>query len=62
MKSILAFMLMVGSCSPIQPIADDIEKIVDNDAITIKVDKDSFQKDTDVKIDIEVSNHHDAPK
>ncbi len=61
MKIALALLALVGSCSPIQPIADDIEKIADDNILTIKVEKEALQKDTDVKINVEVINK-DAPK
>ena len=35
---------------------DDVEKIADNDAITIKADKDCFQKNTDLEISVKVTN------
>ena len=46
----------MNSCAGFQGVADDVEKMVDNDAIVVKVDKDSFQKDTDVDVEIHVTN------
>lgn len=37
-------------------VADDIEKIADNDAITIKCDKDALNQNTDVHIIVDVVN------
>lgn len=48
--------LLLSSCQYIPQITDDIEKMVDDDAITIKCDKDCFQKDTDVTVHVEVRN------
>jgi hypothetical protein len=43
-------------CGAMPQIADDIEKIADNDAITIKCDKDCFQRDTDIHVNVDVVN------
>jgi hypothetical protein len=48
--------MFLQSCQGFQGVADDIEKIADNDAIIIKVDKDAIQKDTDVNVSVEVTN------
>jgi len=48
--------LFMHSCAAFTPIMDDVEKIADNDAITLKCDKDTFQKNTDVHIAIDVIN------
>jgi hypothetical protein len=58
---IIGFFLLLQSCTGLLPIADDVEKMVDNDAIIIKVDKDAFQKDTDITISVDVKNK-DTPK
>lgn len=47
---------VLSSCQYVPQIADDIEKIATDDAITIKCDKDCFQKDTDVTVHVEVRN------
>ena len=57
MKPLILFSLFfLYACSGMPQIADDIEKIADNDAITLKVDKDAFARETDVHIIIDVVN------
>lgn len=46
----------LSSCQCLPEIANDIEKIADNDAITINCNKDCFQRDTDVEVSIKVLN------
>jgi len=46
----------LSSCSMLPQISSDIEKIANNDAVTIKCDKDCFQKDTDVSVVVEIKN------
>lgn len=48
----LAF--LVSSCAAMPQFFDDAEKVLTDDCITIKVDKDAFQRDTDVKITVDV--------
>lgn len=48
--------LFLNSCAAFTPVMDDVEKMVDDDAITIKCDKDAFQKDTNVHINLDVVN------
>lgn len=50
------FAMLISSCTSFPQIADDIEKIANNDAITIKVDKDAFVRDTDVIVEVRVIN------
>lgn len=57
MLFILAFaVIFLSSCQYLPQVMDNIEKIADNDAIIIKCDKDAFQKQTDVKITVDVIN------
>ncbi len=49
-------LLFLSSCQYLPQICDDVEKMVDNDAVTIKCDKDCFQKDTDVEVSVKVIN------
>lgn len=49
-------LLLLTGCQYIPQVADDIEKIADNDAIYISCDKDCFQKDTDVEVSVKVTN------
>lgn len=58
---IIFFVISIGlffitSCQYIPQVADDLEKVLDNDAITIKCDKDCFQKQTDVEVSVKVTN------
>jgi len=56
MKLILVSLLamFLPACTPeFFKTADDI---LTNDAITVQVDKDAFQKDTDVRVNVEVVN------
>jgi hypothetical protein len=49
-------MLLTG-CSQLFPgLFTTIDDIETQETITLKVDKEAFQKDTDVKISIEVTN------
>ena len=56
MRFTLIMLTFLTSCSSLMPLADDVEKMVDNDAITIKVDKDAIQRDTDVTVNVQVTN------
>lgn len=49
-------LIFLSSCQYLPQVCDDIEKIADNDAVTIKCDKDCFQKDTDVEVSVKVLN------
>lgn len=53
-------MASFSGCSSLPQIADDAKEILTDDCITIKVDRDAFQKDTDIKLNLEVINK-DAP-
>ncbi len=57
MKPLILFSLFfLYACSGMPQVADDIEKIADNDAITIKCDKDALNQNTDVHIIVDVVN------
>lgn len=43
------------------PIADDMEKMADDTAIKIEVSREALQKETDLKVTVEVQNK-DEPK
>jgi len=50
------------SCAAFTPIMDDVKEIANNDAITIKCDKDTLQKsNTDLHLVLDVVNK-DPPK
>lgn len=48
--------IFFSSCQYLPQAFDDIEKIANNDAITIKCDKDCFQKKNDMTIQIAIKN------
>jgi hypothetical protein len=48
--------LIITSCQFVPEISSDLEKVLDNDAVTVKCDKDCFQKDTDVTVHVEIKN------
>lgn len=56
------FLLIIGacmcctSCAALPQLASSMEAIATDDAIKISVDKDAFQKSTDVKVTVEVIN------
>lgn len=63
MKAIFCITLMalLSSCSYLPEISSDVEKVLTDDAVIIKVDKDAFQKDTDVNINVDIRNK-DVPQ
>ena len=57
MRCLLIFSgLLLNACSALMPFADDMEKVLDDDVIQLKVSKDAFAKETDVKINVEILN------
>lgn len=52
--------LLLCSCSSMPEFFKTVDDIATDDAITIKVDRDAFKKDTDVHILVDVLNK-DAP-
>lgn len=54
--SIISVCLFLNSCAGFQGVADDVEKVLNNDAITVKVDKDAFDKNTNVRVQVDVQN------
>lgn len=57
MKALLLIsILFLYSCAALEPVSDDIKEIANNDAVTVKVDRDSFQKDTDVHVSVDILN------
>lgn len=52
----MTVIFILTSCSALPYLADDVEKIADDNAVTVKVNKEAMQKDTDVKISIDVLN------
>lgn len=52
--SLLVILFLTTSCTP--ELFKAAEDVLTDDAITVKVDKDAFQRDTDVKVNIEVIN------
>jgi hypothetical protein len=55
--SFVAFSTLLTGCAQLLPgLFSAVEDIETQEAITLTVDKEAFQKDTDVKISIEVTN------
>ncbi len=55
--SLVALSMLLTGCSQMLPgLFSAVEDIETQEAITLTVDKEAFQKDTDVKISIEVTN------
>jgi hypothetical protein len=48
--------LFLNACAGFQGAADDIEKIADNDAVVIKVEREAIQKDSNLKIQVDLVN------
>ena len=55
--SLVSLSLLLTGCAQMLPgLFSAVEDIETQEAITLTVDKEAFQKDTDVKISIEVTN------
>ena len=55
--SLVALSMLLTGCAQLLPgLFSAVEDIETQEAITLTVDKEAFQKDTDVKISIEVTN------
>lgn len=55
--SFVSLSLLLTGCAQMLPgLFSAVEDIETQEAITLTVDKEAFQKDTDVKISIEVTN------
>jgi hypothetical protein len=55
--SFAALSMLLTGCAQLLPgLFSAVEDIETQEAITLTVDKEAFQKDTDVKISIEVTN------
>jgi len=46
--------LMLTSCATLPELYKSIDDIATDDAITVKVDRDAFQKDTDVHVRVDI--------
>lgn len=56
-KNVALFAIFfLSSCASMPSLFDNIEKIATDDAITVKVDRDAFKKETDVSVNVEVKN------
>lgn len=53
--SLMALLSLYG-CTAIPELYKTVDDIATDDAITIKVDRDAFQRDTDVSVSVEVRN------
>lgn len=49
-------MMTTTGCQYIPEMTKAVEEIATDDAITIAIDKDAFQKETDVSVNIEIKN------
>ncbi len=49
-------LLILSACATLPDLYKSIDDISTDDAITIKVDKDAFQKDTDVSVSVKIKN------
>lgn len=47
--------IVLCGCAALPELAHTVENIANDDAITIKVDKDAFQKSTDVEVSVKVN-------
>ena len=57
--SLVALSMLLTGCAQLLPgLFSAVEDIETQEAITLTVDKEAFQKDTDVKISIEVTNKY----
>lgn len=52
----VVFLFCLCGCQYLPNVADDITEIANNDAITIKCDKDCFQRETDVTVSVQIKN------
>lgn len=52
------FILLTG-CASLPDLFKTVDDIATDDAITVKVDRDAIQKDTDVQINVTVKNKDD---
>lgn len=48
--------LFLSGCTALPQLSQSLEHIATDDAIKISVDKDAFQKQTDVRVTVEVIN------
>lgn len=53
---LVSIIIFLQSCQGFQGVADDVKDMVNNDAITVKVDKDAINEKTNVNVSIEVTN------
>jgi hypothetical protein len=53
-STLVASFLLYG-CAALPELAHTVENIANDDAITVKVDKDAFQKSTDVEVSVKVN-------
>lgn len=54
--------LFLTSCQYVPEMVKSAEAIATDDAIEIAIDKDAFQKETDIRIAIDVINKEPAPQ
>jgi starvation-inducible outer membrane lipoprotein len=52
----IVMLTLITACTSLPQLYQTAEDIANNDCITIKVDKDAFQKDTNVDVMVQVKN------
>lgn len=60
--SLFAILIFLNSCAAMMPdMFKTLDDIATDDAITVKVDRDAFKKDTDVHVLVDVVNKDPKP-
>jgi hypothetical protein len=60
---LLMTLLLAPSCMPIDPgISKDIDDMVTNQALRVEVDRGALQKETDMEINVRITNKDPAPE
>ncbi len=52
----IAMSLLLTSCQSLPQLFQTADDVFTDDCVTIKVDRDAFQKDTDVDINVSIKN------
>jgi len=51
---LIVTLLLLSSCATLPELYKTVDDIATDDAITVKVDRDAFQKDTDVHVRVDI--------
>jgi hypothetical protein len=54
--ALCSVLVSLSACNFLPEVAKDVEKIATDAAIKVEVDKAAMQKDTNVKVNVDVSN------